>query len=104
MGDRKLLEDAIFRNCQFLQVGHTETIKLAGHVQGIGTYCDSEKFPGKEKQPGSGILPRGLAFLWLPSNLKECLCIDIKGLLSVVRCFTAMKVGLFGHTVVGECQ
>ena len=56
MGDRKLLEDAIFRNCQFLQVGHTETVKL-GHVQRIGTYGDSEKFPGKEKQPGSGILP-----------------------------------------------
>ncbi len=45
MGDRKLLEDAIFRNCQ------------AGHVQRIGTCCDSEKFPGKEKQLGSGILP-----------------------------------------------
>ncbi len=57
MGDRKLLEDAIFRNCQFLQAGHMETIKLAGHVQRIGTCCDSEKFPGKEKQLGSGILP-----------------------------------------------
>jgi hypothetical protein len=28
MGDRKLLEEAIFWNCQFLQVGrYTETVK-----------------------------------------------------------------------------
>jgi hypothetical protein len=26
MGDGKLLEEVIFRNCQFLQVGHTETV------------------------------------------------------------------------------
>jgi len=39
MGDRKLLEEAIFWNCQFLQVGrYTETVKLVGHVQRIGTY------------------------------------------------------------------
>ena len=86
MDDRTLLEDAIFRNCQFLQVGHTETIKLAGHVQGIGTYCDSEKFPGKEKQPGSGILP-GLAFLWLPSNLRSAVA-------SILRAFSQLFVAL----------
>jgi len=60
MGDRTLLEEAIFRNCQFLQVGHTETIKLAGHVERIGTYRDSEKFPeGKA----------ALAHAWHPSGL-----------------------------------
>ena len=26
MGDRKLLEDAIFRNCQFLQAGRVGTV------------------------------------------------------------------------------
>jgi hypothetical protein len=26
MGDRKLLEEAIFWNCQFLQVGRAETV------------------------------------------------------------------------------
>jgi len=54
----KLSEEAISRNCQFLQVGRAETIKLAGHVQRIGTYRDSEKFPeGKAAWPMHGIPP-----------------------------------------------
>jgi hypothetical protein len=51
MGDRKLLEDVIFRNCQFLQVGHTAMFSASVRT------VTREKFPGKEKQLGSGILP-----------------------------------------------
>jgi hypothetical protein len=70
MGDGTLLEEAIFRNCQFLQVGRTETVKLVGHVQRIDTYRDSEKFPGRKSSLAQASF-RGGRSLRLPSNQKE---------------------------------